>query len=68
MKLIQREKSDQTRTFDVSYVLVDDPDNQIHLVTTDADEVARLLADQMTKPDKYCSFEFTFTTPKTCGF
>ena len=66
MKLIPKDNNDQTRTFDVSYVLVDDPDNQIHLVTTDADEVARLLADQMTEPDKYCDFEFTFQILENC--
>ena len=50
----------------MTYVLVDDPENQIRLVTTDADDVARLLADQMTAPDKYCDFEFTFRILKTC--
>ena len=48
------------RVFCVTYTESSEPDSSTTLVTTDANIVGELLADQITNPDKYDEFSLTF--------
>lgn len=48
------------RVFYVTYTKSSEPKSDVVLITTDADIVGKLLADQIMNPDNYHEFSLTF--------